>query len=101
MSKTLALILGCGVLSSLLALNAHAFPLSPLPKQVETSDFTPVRDFCGLGFHRSVYGYCVRNGAPYVYPPAAVAPPPVVVAPPVVCPYGYTYVPRYGRCYPY
>ena len=29
-----------------------------------------VRNFCGLGPSRSVYGYCVRNGTPYGYAPA-------------------------------
>jgi len=69
-----------------------------------------VRDFCGLGFHRGPYGYCMRNGTVAV-PPLVVAPSPVVVAPspvvvvpaapvvvaPIVCPYGY-YLGPYGRC---
>jgi hypothetical protein len=100
MPKKLALILACAALQSVLSFSAHASPGTAPPKQVAMPNFTLVRDFCGLGFHRSPYGNCVRNGTPYVYAPAVVAPPPVVVAP-VVCPYGYHYVGQYGRCFPY
>ena len=101
MPKKLTLILACSLLASGFSFEAHAFPTSLPPEHVGTPDVIPVRDFCGLGFHRSPYGYCVRNGTPYVYPPpVVVAPPPVVIAP-GVCPYGYHYVSRYGRCYPY
>lgn len=84
------------MLGSIFSLSAHAFPVSSAPEQVAVPGITLVRGFCGLGFHRSPHGYCVRNG---VYAPVVVAPPPVVVAPPV-CPYGYHLGP-YGRCYPY
>ncbi len=100
MSKKLALILGCTLLGSLLSFNSQAFPTSSAPAQVATPNVMLVRGLCGLGFRRGPYGYCVRNGTPYVYaPPVVVAPPAVVVAP-RVCPYGYHLGP-YGRCYPY
>jgi hypothetical protein len=92
MSKNIASILAFGLLGSIFSFNVQAFPLSSPPPQVAAPEITLVRGFCGIGFHRA-YGYCVRNGTPYVYPP------PVVVAP-VVCPYGYQLGP-YGRCYPY
>ena len=102
MSKKLALILACSVVGSIFSINAHAFPASSAPQEAAASGMTLVRDFCGLGFHRSPYGYCVRNGGPYVYAPAVIPPqpPPVMIAPPPVCPYGYHFGP-YGRCYPY
>jgi len=104
MLKNLALMLACIALGSIYSFNVQAFPLSAVPAQATGSDITLVAGGCGLGFHRGPYGYCVRNGAPYVYGPAVVAPP-VVVAPPfavapAVCPYGYRMGP-YGRCYPY
>jgi hypothetical protein len=99
MSKKLVVLL-CGTLAMVGSVTVHAMPVSSVSTQAAKSDLTLVRDFCGLGFHRSVYGYCVRNG---VYPAAPVyAPvyvPPVVVAP-VACPYGY-HIGPYGRCIPY
>jgi hypothetical protein len=108
MSKKLALILACSVLVSSFSFNVQALPVLSVPAQTVAPDITLVRGFCGLGFHRGPYGYCVRNGTVYVPPvvvaaPVVVAPsvvvPPVVVAP-SVCPYGY-YVGPYGRCLPY
>jgi hypothetical protein len=94
MAKT-ALI--ASLMSVLFLFDAQAFPALPV-LQMGTSDIVQVRGFCGLGFHRGPYGGCVRNGVPYGYvPPVVVAPAPVVVAP-VVCPFGYVYSPRYGRC---
>jgi hypothetical protein len=112
MLKTASLMIG-GILGSFLAYEAQAFPVAPASVRVTAPEVLQVRDFCGLGFHRDIYGYCVRNGVPYGYvapgavvvaPPLAVAPP-VVVAPPVmvaprVCPYGYAWAPAYGRCVP-
>ena len=101
MSK-IASILACGLVASIFSFNAQAFPGSSAP-QVATSDTIKVRDFCGLGFHRGPYGACLPNGVPYGYvAPVVVAPyaAPVVVAPRVVCPYGYYYYVRYGRCVP-
>src|SRR5262249_57784537 len=64
MSK-IASILVCGVFASILASEAQAIPIAPAP--VKPSEILQVRGFCGLGFHRDVYGYCVRNGVPYGY----------------------------------
>ena len=117
MSRVLALILAGGAL--LFSLSGQASPIHFGPAQT-TPDITLVRDFCGLGFHRGPYGYCMRNGTVPVPPvvvvpsPVVVAPAPVVVAPsPVVvapavpavvpamlCPYGY-YLGPYGHCLPY
>lgn len=94
MSKRSALALVCSLLGSIFSLNGQALAVSSPPEHAGTLDVMPVRDFCGLGLHRSAYGYCVPNGTPYVYAP------PVVVAPLVVaraCPYGYHLGP-YGRC---
>ena len=123
MSRTLALILACGLLVSLFSSDVQALPALSVTAQTAAPNITLVRGFCGLGFHRGPYGYCVRNGTVYVPPvvvapaapvvvapaaPAVVAPAaPVVVAPatpvlatPIVCPYGY-YLGPYGRCLPY
>ena len=114
MIKRLALILACG--ASLFPLGVQASPVHFAPMNKAASNIILVWDWCGLGFHRSVYGYCVRNGtvavppvvvtpAPEVVTPApvVVTPAPVVVAPspvvvaPIVCPTGY-YLGPYGRC---
>jgi hypothetical protein len=94
-------ILACGILVSVFAGGVQALPMAPAPVHVTAPEVLQVRGFCGLGFHRGAYGYCVRNGVPYGY----AAPAPVIVAPPVmvaprVCPYGYTYAPAYGACVP-
>ena len=123
MLRGFALILACG--ASLFSLGVQASPVLFVPMQNGAPDITLVRGFCGLGFHRGPYGYCVRNGTVAV-PPVVVAPSPVIVAPspavvvqspvvvapaapvmvaptmpvvvaPMVCPYGYTLGP-YGRC---
>lgn len=97
-----ALILAAGLISLIFSFDAKAFPVLPASQEV-ISDVIEVRGFCGLGFHRGPYGACVRNGVPYGYvAPVVVAPyvAPVAVAPPVVCPFGYVYYPRYGRCLP-
>ena len=102
MSKRCALILACGVL--LVSSSVQASPILA-PMQKAASDIILVWDWCGLGFHRSVYGYCIRNGT-VAMPPVVVAPSAVVVAPapvvapivaPIVCPSGY-YLGPYGRC---
>jgi hypothetical protein len=105
MSKRITWILACSVLGSIFSFNVQAFPVSSAPEQVTATDVVPVRGLCGLGFHRSAYGYCVRNGTPYVYPPPPVYAPPVYAPPavyyaPRACAYGYHLGP-YGRCYPY
>lgn len=91
--------------ASLFAAGAQAFPVASAPNGPVSEVFLQVREFCGLGFHRDLYGYCVRNGMPYGYlapapmvaaPLVVVAPPPVVV--PRVCPYGYVWAPAYGGC---
>ena len=115
MSIKLAIVLAGGLLGSLSAANVQAFPGSASPQQAATSTVTLVRDFCGLNFHRGPDGYCVRNEAISIYPPA---PPPLqVVAPlgcpdgfylgpdgrciaPLACPNGY-YLGPYGQCFPY
>ena len=111
MSRGFALILACG--ASLFSFGVQASPILFAPMQKATSDIILVWDWCGLGFHRSVYGYCIRNGTVAVPPvvetptvvvpsPTVVVPSPVVVAPsevvaPIVCPSGY-YLGPYGRC---
>ena len=98
MSRVFALILAFG--ASLFSFGVQASPIfAPMPKA--GSDIILVWDWCGLGFHRSAYGYCVRNGT-VVVAPVVVAPSPVVIAPapvvaPLVCPSGY-YLGPYGRC---
>jgi hypothetical protein len=64
--------------------NGRAFQ----PERAGTPNIMPVRAFCGLGFHRSASGRCVRNDTPYVHAPFVVA---------RDCPYGYNLGP-YGRC---
>jgi hypothetical protein len=105
------LILAWGGL--LFSFSVEASPILFGPVQKTSPDVTLVRGFCGLGFHRGPYGYCVRNGTVAV-PPVVLAPSPVVVAPspavvvpaapmvvaPIVCPYGF-YLGPYGRCLPY
>ena len=91
-------ILACGLLS-MLSFEVQALPGAPTQIPVASPGVIPVRGFCGLGFHRGPYGYCVRNGVPYGYaaPPVVVVPP-VVVAPGVACPYPYHYSAGYGGC---
>jgi hypothetical protein len=81
-----AFVLACGAL--LFSFSVEASPiLVPAPKPAP--GVTLVRGFCGLGFHRGPYGYCIRNGTvavpPVVVAPVVVTPVPVVVTPaPVV-----------------
>jgi hypothetical protein len=101
MSKIASIVVASGAVLSIFSLEVEAFPVARFP--VVSTDATPVRGFCGLGFHRGPYGYCVRNGMPlgYVAPVVVapmVVPPPVVVAPRMVCPYPYHYDPGYGGC---
>ncbi len=98
MSKRSASILVYGVLGSIFSFEVQAMPVSSVPAHALTPLVTPVRGFCGLGFHRGPYGYCVRNGTPYgyVYPP----PPPRLVGVPYVCPFGF-YMGPYGHCHQY
>ena len=102
MSRGFALVLACG--ASLFSFGVQASPIFP-PMQKAASDIILVWDWCGLGFHRSAYGYCIRNGTVAVAP-VVVAPSAVVVTPapwlsrvvaPLVCPSGY-YLGPYGRC---
>ena len=106
MSRAFAFILACG--ASLFSFGVQASPILFAPMQKAASDIILVWDWCGLGFHRGPYGYCMRNGTVAVPPlvvapsPVVVAPSPVVVAPlpvvaPIVCPSGY-YLGPYGRC---
>jgi hypothetical protein len=97
MSK-IALVLACSVVASVFSFEAQALPGVPSNFPVAAPEIMPVRGFCGLGFHRGPYGYCVRNGVPYGYAAPIVVAPPVVVAPRVVCPYPYHYSPGYGGC---
>ena len=110
MSRMLVLVLACGAL--LVSFGVQASPIVFAPMQKAASDIILVWDWCGLGFHRSVYGYCIRNGTvavpPVVETPTVVVPSPTVVVPspvvvpsevvaPIVCPSGY-YLGPYGRC---
>jgi hypothetical protein len=106
MSRGLALILACG--ASLFSFAVQASPILFAPMQKAAPDVILVWDWCGLGFHRSAYGYCIRNGT-VATPPVVMAPSTVVVEPsqvvvepspvvaPIVCPSGY-YLGPYGRC---
>ena len=108
MSRGFALILACG--ASLFTFGAQASPIVFAPMQKTASDIILVWDWCGVGFHRGPYGYCVPGGL-LAAPPVVVAPSPVIVAPspvvvapaapvvvaPIVCPSGY-YLGPYGRC---
>jgi hypothetical protein len=99
----IASILACGVAASIASFDAQALPNSQALAQVAAPEVVLVRGFCGLGRHRGPYGGCVPNGVPYGYvAPVVVAPyaAPVVVVPGAVCPYGYYYYARYGRCVP-
>ena len=104
MSRGFALILACG--ASLFSFGVQASPIHFAPMQKAASDIILVWDWCGVGFHRSPYGYCVPGGL-LAAPPVVVAPSPVIVVPspvvvpevvaPIVCPSGY-YLGPYGRC---
>ncbi len=96
MAKKLAFILACSVWGSTFSFNVHAFPVSSPREHVSAPDVTPVRGFCGLGFHRGPHGYCVRNATPHVYPPPVLAPP--EVGTPLACPEGYYKLFPYDRC---
>jgi hypothetical protein len=98
MSKKIASILVCGVLGLICSFEVQAMPASPATAHAVMPLVTPVRGFCGLGFHRGPYGYCLRNGVPYGYVPGY--PPPVVVGAPLVCPFGF-YLGPYGHCHQY
>jgi hypothetical protein len=115
MSRRMSLILACCM--PLFSFSVQASPVLSVFAQKAPPGVTLVRGFCGLGFHRGPYGYCMRNGTVALPPvvvvpsPVVVAPAPVVVAPspvvvvpaapvvvaPIVCPYGYVLGP-YGRC---
>jgi hypothetical protein len=112
MSRGFALILACGASLFSFSFGVQASPILFPPMQKAASDIILVWDWCGLGFHRSVYGYCIRNGTvavpPVVETPTVVVPSPTVVVPspivvpsevvaPIVCPPGY-YLGPYGRC---
>jgi hypothetical protein len=92
MSKNLAWILIGGLAGSFLSFGANAVPVSSAPAQIEHSGVMLAAGGCGIGFHRSVYGYCVRNG---YY--AAPLPAPYYPMPVGACPYPYRLSP-YGRC---
>ena len=99
MSKRITSILICGALGLIFSSEVRAMPVSPAPAHALTPFVTPVRGFCGLGFHRGPYGYCLRNGVPYMYVPS-YPPPPRVVGVPYVCPFGF-YLGPYGHCHQY
>ncbi|MGB6540194.1 MAG: hypothetical protein WBF03_04865 [Xanthobacteraceae bacterium] len=83
-------------LLKVLSLTACCLMLSP-PGEAAAADATPVRSFCGFGFHRGPYHHCVRNGTPHGYPPSVYAP-----ADPdarLACPNGYFHLFPYGGCF--
>jgi hypothetical protein len=92
MTKNLAWILVGGLAGSFLSFGANAVPVSSAPAQIDHSDVMLAAGGCGIGFHRTVYGYCVRNG---YY--AAPLPAPYYPMPVGACPYPYRLGP-YGRC---
>src|SRR5262245_20162302 len=77
MLRVLALILACG--ASLISFSVQASPILVASGHKAAPDFMLVRDFCGLGFHRGPYGYCMRNGSVPV-PPVIMTPSPGGVA---------------------
>jgi hypothetical protein len=92
MSRNLVPILFIGLMASFLSFSASAMQISSMPVKVDEAGPTLVAGGCGIGFHRSVYGYCTRNG---YY--AAPLPAPVYPMPIGACPYPYRLGP-YGRC---
>ena len=54
--RSIASILVCGALGSLVSLSAQALPLVSAPANVAGPDVTLVAGGCGLGFHRGPYG---------------------------------------------
>ena len=92
MSKNLASILIGGLMGSFLSFSASAMPISSEPAKIDHFGVTLAAGGCGIGFHRSVYGYCIRNG---YY--AAPVPAPYYPMPVGACPYPYRLGP-YGRC---
>lgn len=96
----LLLALACDVVILMFSLEVQALPRSSTQMLVVSPEVIPIRDFCGLGYHRGPGGYCVRNGVPYGYvAPVVVGAPSVVVVPPrVTCPYPYHYDLGYGGC---
>ncbi len=97
MSKKLALILASSLLGSAFSLDAQAFPVLSLAKQVAASYVTPVRSLCGVGFHRNSSGHCVGNGTPSVY--AQPTDPPSELVAPLACPYGDFHLFPYSGCF--
>ena len=115
MASKFALILGSCLLGWVFSFAAYALPAAPL-KQATAPDVTLVRGICGLGFHHSPHGYCIRNDASTVYA-RPMYPTPDLVTPLAcpdggfqlfpytgcfapACPYGY-YLGPYGQCFPY
>lgn len=91
MIKFKGVILMCGVLAAFVSTGALAFPGSSNAVQIDRSGITLVAGGCGIGWHRNLYGYCVRNGT-YAAPPAYILAPA-----PRVCPYPYR-LNAYGQC---
>ena len=53
--------------AALMAFQAQAFPVNPLPIEA-SSDIVQVRGGCGIGWHRGPYGGCRRNwGGAYAF----------------------------------
>jgi hypothetical protein len=92
MSKNSASILVCGLVGWFMSFSAYAMPISLAPAKIDHSAITLAAGGCGIGFHRSMYGYCVRNG--YYAAPLPAPYYPVRVG---ACPYPYRLSP-YGRC---
>ncbi len=92
MSRNLVSILFFSLMGSFLSFSASAMPISSAPAKLDHSGLTLAAGGCGIGFHRSAYGYCIRNG---YY--AAPLPAPVYPMPIGACPYPYRLGP-YGRC---
>ncbi len=95
MSKRFAFKLVCSVVGSLFSFTVQAFPISSLEVGGTAPNITVVRDFCGLGFHRSTHGHCIPNDASPLYPPPAPAPDASVLS---ACPAGYYHVFPYSGC---
>jgi hypothetical protein len=98
MSKKLLSTAAFAVLS-FAAFDAQALPLAPASARASAPDVILVEGGCGPGFHRNEFGRCRPNERVIVVPeaPVVVAPPAVVVEP-RVCPLGFHWAPRFGRC---
>jgi len=72
--KSIASILVCGVLGSLVSLSAQALPLVSTPANVAGPDVTLVAGGCGLGFHRGPWRLVTLHSLPLFLPSIQTSP---------------------------